>query len=81
MKIQLNKKLPKKTKEIFVFTIFIILSASVANMLLDIDKYHVKLFIFGSLTYLFLIFITLIINVFNIDNYVLKLGFHRMFFL
>ena len=44
-RIQLNKKLPKKTKEIFVFTIFIILSASVANMLLDIDKYMINQFL------------------------------------
>lgn len=44
-KIQLNKKFPKKTKSIFVFTIFIILSASVANMLLDIDKYMINQFL------------------------------------
>lgn len=44
-RIQLNKRLPKKTKEIFVFTIFIILSASVANMLLDIDKYMINQFL------------------------------------
>ena len=44
-RIQLNKKLPKQTKEIFVFTIFIILSASVANMLLDIDKYMINQFL------------------------------------
>lgn len=43
--IQLNKKFPKKTKAIFVFTIFIILSASVANMLLDIDKYMINQFL------------------------------------
>ena len=43
--IQLNKKFPKKTKSIFVFTIFIILSASVANMLLDIDKYMINQFL------------------------------------
>lgn len=68
---------------LFFIIIFgaIIISFITSIKLLDIDKYHVKLFIFGSLTYLFLIFITLIINVFNIDNYVLKLGFHRMFFL
>ena len=44
-RIQFNKKLPKQTKEIFVFTIFIILSASVANMLLDIDKYMINQFL------------------------------------
>ena len=44
-RIQLNKKLPKQTKQIFVFTIFIILSASVANMLLDIDKYMINQFL------------------------------------
>lgn len=44
-RIQLNKKFPKKTKSIFVFTIFIILSASVANMLLDIDKYMINQFL------------------------------------
>ena len=44
-RIQLNRKFPKKTKEIFVFTIFIILSASVANMLLDIDKYMINQFL------------------------------------
>ena len=43
--IQLNKKFPKNTKSIFVFTIFIILSASVANMLLDIDKYMINQFL------------------------------------
>jgi O-antigen/teichoic acid export membrane protein len=44
-RIQLNKRLPKQTKKIFVFTIFIILSASVANMLLDIDKYMINQFL------------------------------------
>lgn len=44
-RIQFNTKLPKQTKEIFVFTIFIILSASVANMLLDIDKYMINQFL------------------------------------
>lgn len=44
-KIQLTKKFPKETKSIFVFTIFIILSASVANMLLDIDKYMINQFL------------------------------------
>ena len=43
--IQPNKKFPKNTKSIFVFTIFIILSASVANMLLDIDKYMINQFL------------------------------------
>ena len=43
--IQLNRKFPKQTKSIFVFTIFIILSASVANMLLDIDKYMINQFL------------------------------------
>ncbi len=43
--ITLSKKFPKKTKSIFVFTIFIILSASVANMLLDIDKYMINQFL------------------------------------
>ena len=43
--IQLNKRFPRKTKSIFVFTIFIILSASVANMLLDIDKYMINQFL------------------------------------
>ena len=43
--ITLSKKFPKKTKSIFVFTIFIILSASVSNMLLDIDKYMINQFL------------------------------------
>lgn len=43
--IKLSKKFPKKTKSIFVFTVFIILSASVANMLLDIDKYMINQFL------------------------------------
>lgn len=43
--ILLNNKFPKNTKSIFVFTIFIILSASVANMLLDIDKYMINQFL------------------------------------
>ena len=44
-KIQFNTRFPKKTKEIFRYTIFIILSASVANMLLDIDKYMINQFL------------------------------------
>ncbi len=43
--IQLNKKFPKNTKSIFVFTILILFSASVANMLLDIDKYMINQFL------------------------------------
>ena len=43
--IKLNKKFPKNTKSIFVFTILILFSASVANMLLDIDKYMINQFL------------------------------------
>ncbi|MDP3352307.1 MAG: histidine kinase [Flavobacteriaceae bacterium] len=59
----------------------IIISLITSIKLLNINKYHVKLFIFGSLTFLFLLFITLAINVFDIDNYFINLGIHRMFFL
>ena len=41
-KIILLFKIPKQSKAIFTYTIFIILSASIANMLLDIDKYMIK---------------------------------------
>ena len=44
-KIRLNTKFPTQTKNIFKYTIFIILSASVANMLLDIDKYMINQFL------------------------------------
>ena len=37
--IRLHFKTPKNSKAILTFTVFIILSASIANMLLDIDKY------------------------------------------
>ena len=49
--------------------------------LLEVDKYHVKLFIFGSLTFLTLLLVTLIINVFNLNVIFIEFGFHRMFFL
>ena len=64
-RIQLNKKLPKQTKQIFVFTIFIILSASVANMLLDIDKYMIKHYmkIDNIAYYSVAIFIAMVISV------------------
>ncbi len=40
--IVLHFKVPKQSKAIWTYTIFIILSASIANMLLDIDKYMIK---------------------------------------
>ncbi|MDP2089290.1 MAG: histidine kinase [Flavobacteriaceae bacterium] len=49
--------------------------------LCKIDKYHVKLYVFGSLAFLFLLFFTLFIFVFGLDDYFNNLGFHRMFFL
>jgi O-antigen/teichoic acid export membrane protein len=41
-RIVLHFKIPKQSKAIWTYTIFIILSASIANMLLDIDKYMIK---------------------------------------
>lgn len=41
-RIRLHFKVPKQSKAILTYTIFIILSASVANMLLDIDKYMIN---------------------------------------
>ena len=41
-RIVLHFKVPKQSKAIWTYTIFIILSASIANMLLDIDKYMIK---------------------------------------
>lgn len=66
---------------LFIMFSIIILSLITSIKLLNIDKYHVKLFIFGSLTFLFLLFITLTINIFYLDNYFINLGYHRMFFL
>lgn len=40
--IKLHFKVPKNSKSILTYTVFIILSASVANMLLDIDKYMIN---------------------------------------
>ena len=37
-RIEFNFKMPHNTKEVFVYSLFIILSGSIANMLLDIDK-------------------------------------------
>ena len=41
-RIRLHFKVPKQSKAILTYTVFIILSASVANMLLDIDKYMIN---------------------------------------
>ncbi|MFD2909438.1 lipopolysaccharide biosynthesis protein [Flavobacterium ardleyense] len=41
-KIRLYFKTPKSSKAILRYTFFIILSGSIANMLLDIDKYMIK---------------------------------------
>ena len=37
-RIEFNFKMPHNTKEVFMYSLFIILSGSIANMLLDIDK-------------------------------------------
>lgn len=37
-RIEFNFKMPHNTKDVFVYSLFIILSGSIANMLLDIDK-------------------------------------------
>lgn len=37
-RIEFNFKMPHNAKEVFVYSLFIILSGSIANMLLDIDK-------------------------------------------
>lgn len=63
--IRLHFKIPKKSKPILTYTIFIILSASVANMLLDIDKYMINKYlkIDNIAFYNVAIFIALVISV------------------
>lgn len=74
-----------KNAQEYLFFILIfsttILSLITSIKLIQIDKFHIKLFIFGSLTFLVMLFITLTIHIFNLDAYFIKLGFHRMFFL
>lgn len=59
----------------------IIISLITSIKLLKINKHHIKLFILGSLSFLILIFITLTIHVFDIDEYFINQGIHQMFFL
>lgn len=75
-----SENAPKYLSFILILSI-IILSLITSIKLFRIDKYHVKLFIFGSLSFLILLFITLIINIFDLDNYLINLGYHQMFFL
>lgn len=64
-KISLHFKIPKNSKSILTYTVFIILSASVANMLLDIDKYMINKYlkIETIAFYNVAIFIALVISV------------------
>ncbi|WP_445716628.1 lipopolysaccharide biosynthesis protein [Flavobacterium sp.] len=64
-KIVLHFKIPKQSKSILTYTIFIILSASIANMLLDIDKYMIKHYmkIDNIAFYSVAIFIAMVISV------------------
>lgn len=64
-KISLHFKTPKNSKAILTFTVFIILSASIANMLLDIDKYMIKQYmkIDNIAYYSVAIFIAMVISV------------------
>jgi len=58
-------KVPKQSKAILTYTIFIIFSASIANMLLDIDKYMIKYYmkIDNIAYYSVAIYIALVISV------------------
>ncbi|MBP6074172.1 MAG: oligosaccharide flippase family protein, partial [Flavobacterium sp.] len=64
-RIVLHFKVPKQSKAIWTYTIFIILSASIANMLLDIDKYMIKQYmdIDNIAFYSVAIFIAMVISV------------------
>ena len=64
-KIVLHFKIPKQSKAILTYTVFIILSASIANMLLDIDKYMIKHYmqIDNIAFYSVAIFIAMVISV------------------
>jgi len=64
-KIVIYFKIPKESKAILTFTFFIILSASIANMLLDIDKYMIKHFmkVDNIAFYSVAIFIAMVISV------------------
>uniref|UniRef100_UPI004049A407 lipopolysaccharide biosynthesis protein n=1 Tax=Flavobacterium sp. TaxID=239 RepID=UPI004049A407 len=58
-------KVPKESKAILTYTIYIILSAGIANMLLDIDKYMIKYYmkIDNIAYYSVAIYIALVISV------------------
>ena len=64
-RIVLHFKIPKQSKSILTYTVFIILSASIANMLLDIDKYMIKHYmkIDNIAYYSVAIFIAMVISV------------------
>lgn len=64
-KIRLHFKKTKSSKAILTYTAFIILSASIANMLLDIDKYMIKQYmnIDNIAFYSVAIFIAMVISV------------------
>jgi len=64
-KIVFKFKTPKNSNAILTFTIYIILSASIANMLLDIDKYMIKYFmkIDNIAYYSVAIFIAMVVSV------------------
>lgn len=64
-KIRLHFNVPQNSKSILTYTVFIILSASVANVLLDIDKYMINKYlkIETIAFYNVAIFIALVISV------------------
>ena len=64
-KIVFRFKIPQQSKAILTYTVYIILSASIANMLLDIDKYMIKHYmkIDNIAYYSVAIFIAMVISV------------------
>ena len=59
----------------------IIISLITSIKLFEVDNYPIKLFIFGSITFLLMLFITTTIQLFNMADYFIALGYHPMFFL
>lgn len=65
----------------FVFIICAIFSMALFIRLSIENKYHVKLFIFGSLFFLLMVITTLSIVFFEKEAFFAERGFHRLFFL
>lgn len=74
---------PKTLENIFYFIFFAIIITSLitAVKLIRINKPQIKLFVFGSLTFLMMFLITLSIQFFKLELLFINHGFHRMFFL